>query len=86
MNNTIVNRKFSISLSEDLVRFLADYQKEFKISNRSEVIAKGLEKLREEYLAKAYQEHAIEWQNDPDREFWDSAATDDGIDIEDVDW
>jgi len=86
MNNAAINTKFSISLSKDLVHFLAEYQKEFGISSRSEVIARGLAKLREDYFAKAYQEHALEWENDPDREFWDNAAIDDGIDIEDVHW
>ena len=44
-----------------------------------------LEMLGKEDLAKAYQEHAEEWQNDPDKVFWDRAALDDGIDSEPFD-
>ena len=39
-------------------------------------------KLTDEELARAYREHAKEWQNNPDRVFWDSAAIDDGLDDE----
>ena len=39
--------------------------------------------LSEYELACAYQSHASEWLNDPDREFWDSAAIADGLEDSD---
>ncbi|UCH27356.1 MAG: hypothetical protein JSV66_06885 [Trueperaceae bacterium] len=77
--------KFSISIPADLARFVESYRKEHRVS-RSEVVAEGLERLRGEELAKAYRDHAEAWQHDPDREFWDSAAIDDGLDSEGSDW
>lgn len=77
--------KFSISIPADLTHFLEQYQKDHGIS-RSEAVAKGLEKLREQELADAYREHAKDWQNDPDKEFWDTAAVDDGLDSEESTW
>jgi len=85
MNEHPTASKFSISIPADLTTFLAQYQKDHGIS-RSEAIAKALEKLREQELANAYKEHAEDWQNDPDREFWDAAAIDDGLDSEESHW
>lgn len=80
MNSRATSSKFSISIPPELARFLEHYQKEHRLNSRSEVISIGLEKLREAELARAYREQAADWQRDPDREFWDSAAIDDGLD------
>jgi Arc/MetJ-type ribon-helix-helix transcriptional regulator len=77
--------KFSVSLPAELASFLEQYQKEHG-GSRSEVIAKGLTKLREAELEKAYRAHTEEWQNDPDRDFWDAAAIDDGLDANESPW
>ena len=81
MSERVTASKFSVSIPAHLSGFVERYQKEHGVS-RSEVIAKGLEKLREEELAHAYREHAKEWEGDPDREFWDTAAIDDGLESE----
>ena len=78
MNKSITATKFSVSVPTELASFLNQYQQEHGVS-RSEVFTKGLEKLREEELARAYREHAEEWEKDPDKDFWDKAALDDGI-------
>ena len=36
--------------------------------------------LREAQLEEAYKAHALEWAKDPEAEFWDTAAVDDGLD------
>jgi len=66
-------RRLSFLLAS-LLSFIEHYRREHGLSSRSEVISRGLEKLREAELARAYQEHAAEWQRDPDKEFWDVAA------------
>lgn len=85
MKENITVSKFSVSIPADLTHFLEQYQKDHSVS-RSEAVAKGLEKLREQELARAYKEHAEDWENDPDRAFWDAAAVDDGLDSEESSW
>jgi Arc/MetJ-type ribon-helix-helix transcriptional regulator len=84
IRNTVA--KFSVSIPAELANFLEDYQKEHKLSSRSEVISISLEKLREAELGKAYREHAKDWQSDSDQAFWDSAAADDGISTDESGW
>lgn len=71
--------KISISLPEELNIFLKSYQKDEGIS-RSEAVSRGIEMLREKALAKAYADHAKDWEKNPDKSFWDSAALDDNLD------
>jgi len=78
MTKSVAN-KFSISIPGELTASVKQYQKEYGVC-RSEVFTKGLEKLREEELARAYQNHAEEWQTNPDKDFWDTAALTDGLD------
>ena len=85
MNKNITASKFSVSIPADLTRFLEQYQKEHGLS-RSEAITKGLKKLREQELANAYRDHAQDWQNNPDKGFWDIAALDDGLDSDESGW
>lgn len=77
--------KFSISIPADLASFVDGYQQEHGLS-RSEVISKGLEKLRDTVLADAYRREAEDRLIDDDREFWDRAAIDDGLGDEDSRW
>jgi Arc/MetJ-type ribon-helix-helix transcriptional regulator len=86
MNTRSTAAKFSVSIPAELASFMERYQKRHGLGSRSEVIAQGLEKLREAELARAYQEHAEAWQNDLDRDFWDSAASEDGLDTEESRW
>jgi hypothetical protein len=37
-------------------------------------------KINLDDLARAYQEYAREWQNDPDKDFWNIEATDNCLD------
>lgn len=71
--------KLSVSVLAELLSLIERYQREHGLSSRSEVISRGLEKLLEAELARAYQEHAVEWQRDPDQDFWDGAALDDAL-------
>ena len=77
--------KCSISLPSDLYYFLEGYQEANNIS-RSEAIALSIKSFRELKLQQAYKEHAIEWENDPESCFWDTAAIDDGINVEECDF
>jgi Arc/MetJ-type ribon-helix-helix transcriptional regulator len=74
--------KVTVSIPPDLMGFLERYQKSHALESRSEVIARGLRQLQAAELAHAYQAHALEWAKDPDAEFWDTAALDDGIEAE----
>ena len=78
--------KYSVSIPAELANFLECYQRKHGLSSRSEVVTKGLEKLKEAELAAAYKDHAQHWQRDPDKEFWDSAALDDGLDTGESNW
>ena len=78
--------KFSVSVPAELASFLEAYREEHGLSSRSEVVTKGLEALREQALAEAYRDHAVQWREDPDRDFWDAAAVDDGLDSEESEW
>ena len=72
----------SVSIPAELASFVEAYRKEHGLGSRSEVIVKGLEKLREEALEDAHKAHAAAWREVPDRDFWDVAAVDDGPDTE----
>lgn len=84
VDNTV--SKFTVSVPSDLAKFLEQYQKNHKIASRSEVIARGLQSLRDTELATAYRNHAKAWQKDPEHTFWDEAAVADGIDGEESKW
>jgi Arc/MetJ-type ribon-helix-helix transcriptional regulator len=86
MQNGHTTTKLTVSLPTDLARFLEYYQKAHKLESRSAVIAKSLQQLRDAELAAAYRAHAEEWQEDLDKDFWDSAAVGDGIDEKESKW
>jgi Arc/MetJ-type ribon-helix-helix transcriptional regulator len=71
--------KWTVSIPPDLAQFVERYQQTHDLESRSEVIAQGLRTLQAAELEQAYRDHAKEWQNDPERAFWDAAATDDGL-------
>jgi Arc/MetJ-type ribon-helix-helix transcriptional regulator len=79
MTQKMTTAKVTISIPPDLVAFLERYQKTHQLESRSEVIARGLRQLQETELAAAYQAHALEWAQDPEAEFWDKAALEDGL-------
>ena len=78
--------KFTVSISADLAKFIEQYQASHGLENRSEVIARGLQKLQDAELAAAYQAHAKEWNKNPEKDFWDKAAVDDGLNTEESKW
>ncbi len=49
-------QKFSISLSQQQVNFLSDYQRDFHVKSRSEVIKKALILLQQYQLEACYRE------------------------------
>lgn len=79
MTQKMTATKVTISIPPDLVTFLERYQKMHQLQSRSEVIARGLRQLQEAELTAAYQAHALEWADDPEAEFWDTAALEDGL-------
>lgn len=85
MSKSLTSSKYSVSIPSDLDSFVEAYRKEHGMS-RSEVIAKGLKKLKEDALAQAYKDHAKDPKEQADAAFWDEAAVDDGIGLEEVDW
>jgi Arc/MetJ-type ribon-helix-helix transcriptional regulator len=78
--------KFSVSIPAELAAFIEHYRREHRLGSRSEVIKISLTKLREADLAEAYREHAEDWRDDPDREFWDRAGVDDGLNTDESRW
>lgn len=85
MNKRATAAKFSVSIPAELAHFLEVYQQTHDVS-RSDAVARGLQKLRDTELAEAYKAHAEEWAHEPDRDFWDRAAVDDGLDsLDDAD-
>lgn len=86
MKNSNTTTKLTVSLPTDLARFLEQYQQTHKLESRSAVIAKSLQHLRDMELAAAYRAHAEEWQQNPDKDFWDRAAVSDGIDEKESQW
>ncbi len=86
MTTRSTTSKFTISIPADLAQFISQYQAAHGLDNRSEVIARGLQSLREAELAAAYRAHAEDWAKEPDRDFWDKAALDDGLDSEESQW
>ncbi len=86
MQNNTTTTKLTVSLPADLARFLEHYQQTHKLASRSAVIAKSLRQLRDAELAAAYRTHAEAWQQDPEKDFWDSAAVSDGIDEKESQW
>ena len=78
MKERMTAAKFSVSIPAELACFLEVYQQTYDVS-RSDAVARGLQKLRDAELAEAYKAHAEEWARDPDRDFWDRAAVNDGL-------
>ena len=73
MQKSMNTVRFTVSLPPDLAIFIEQYQKNHAIQNRSQVIASSLRAFQEAELAAAYRAHALEWQTDPDKDFWDAA-------------
>ena len=79
MNKRTVAVKFSVSIPAELASFLEVYQQTHNVS-RSDAVARGLQRLRDDELAKAYKAHAEAWAQDSEKDFWDQAAVDDSLD------
>ncbi len=78
--------KFTVSIPADLANFIVQYQTSHGLDSRSEVIARGLQSLRDADLAAAYRTHAEAWNKNPEKDFWDKAALDDGLNNEESRW
>jgi hypothetical protein len=76
MQKSMTVSKWTISLPPELAQFVEQFQHDHALS-RSQVIAQSLRVMQQAELAAAYRAHAAE--NDPDHEFWDTAALDDGL-------
>ena len=53
--------------------------KELNLNTNDKTTSRHVQ-LREAQLEEAYKAHALEWAKDPEAEFWDTAAVDDGLD------
>ena len=78
MNKRTTAVKFFVSIPAGLARFLGIYQQTHDVS-RSNAVARGLQKLKDAELAKAYKAHAEAWAQDSEKDLWDQAAVDDGL-------
>jgi Arc/MetJ-type ribon-helix-helix transcriptional regulator len=70
------SEKFSVSVPSDLARFVEEYRATHNLDSRSEVIAKALERLREEELALEYRAAGEEWAQSEDAALWDRVVGD----------
>ena len=73
---TTKSHKLSISVPSDLIRFAESYRLQHHLDSRSQVIAKALERLREDELAREYREAGAEWLASADAAFWDRTVGD----------
>lgn len=71
--------KISISLDQEVLAFLAQYQERHQLRSKSEAVARALGLLRERELEAQYAAALQEWQDSGDAELWDTAASD-GLD------
>lgn len=70
--------KVSISLPEDIARFVEEYQEDHDLPSRSEVFVAAVKLLREKELAQAYKAASTEWENSEDAKLWEQ-TTGDGL-------
>ena len=73
---TVKSHKLSISVPSDLIRFAESYRLQHHLDSRSQVIAKALERLREDELAREYREAGAEWLASTDAALWDQTVGD----------
>lgn len=73
---TMKSHKLSISVPSDLIRFAERYRSQHHLDSRSQVIAKALERLREDELAREYREAGAEWLASADAALWDRTVGD----------
>ena len=74
--NCMSASRFSISISEEIAKFVESYQDDKNIGSRSEVIERALKLLREKELQQAYYEAGEEWLNSEDSTLWESTISD----------
>lgn len=68
--------KLSVSIDQQLLTFLEDYQQKYHIKAKSEVISEALRLLREKELESQYAAAMQEWKQE--YEVWE-AVTGDGL-------
>jgi Arc/MetJ-type ribon-helix-helix transcriptional regulator len=70
--------KVSISVPQDIARFVEEYQESHELPSRSEVFVEAVRVLRERELAEAYKAASAEWDNSEDSKLWEQ-TTGDGL-------
>ena len=68
--------KFSVSVASDLAQFAEHYRHTHNLHSRSEVIARALQRLREDELALEYRAAGAEWLASEDAALWDRTVGD----------
>lgn len=71
-----VATKVSISVPEDIARFVEEYQENHELPSRSEVFVEAVRLLRERELAQAYKAASAEWDNSEDARLWEQTVGD----------
>lgn len=68
--------KMSVSVDEELVRFVERYQTAHEVRTKSEVVERALQLLRDEELIQQYMEAFKEWRESDDVALWDATLAD----------
>ena len=68
--------QISARIDESLAGFLESYQQKHAVKNRSEVLERAIEALRERVLSEEYAQAMDEWEGSEDAKLWDQTAGD----------
>lgn len=68
--------QISARIDEGLATFLEAYQKNHEVKNRSEVLERAIEALREHSLSEEYAQAMAEWEGSEDAELWEQTVGD----------
>ncbi len=74
----MASSKLSISVKDNWLSFIEEYQKNYNIKSRSEVLERGLAALKQLELQDQYHLAYKEWFNSDENDIWD-LTTADGI-------
>lgn len=68
--------QISARIDESLATFLESYQQQHEVKNRSEVLERAIEALRERFLSEEYAQAMDEWEGSEDAELWEQTVGD----------
>lgn len=68
--------QISARIDESLATFLESYQQKHEVKNRSEVLERAIEALREHSLSEEYAQAMEDWEGSEDAELWEQTVGD----------